>query len=105
MKKTLKRELISLSRERDTYSLGFLARVQVLSLHFRTYILALERLQMDLATKKDLIGVDESRNLAAGLFSRGRDLKNRSAVFSLGDRINLLKVGPSPPPTLYGMVA
>ena len=83
---------------RGDATFGVPVGVQVLSLHFRTYILALERLQMDLATKNDLIGVSESRNVTAGLFSRGRDLKNRSAVFALGDRINLLKVGSSPRP-------
>lgn len=62
---------------------------KVLSLHFRTYILALEKLQLDIVTKYDLIGVDDSRG--TGFFSRSRELKNRSAVFSLGDRAVLLK--------------
>ncbi|KAL5973974.1 Vacuolar protein sorting-associated protein 52 [Asimina triloba] len=62
---------------------------KVLSAHFRAYIQALERLQLDIATANDLIGV-EARS--SGLFSRGRELlKNRSAVFALGDRINILK--------------
>ncbi|XP_043725105.1 vacuolar protein sorting-associated protein 52 A-like isoform X1 [Telopea speciosissima] len=62
---------------------------KVLSAHFRVYIQALEKLQLDIATASDLIGV-ETRS--AGLFSRGREpLKNRSAVFALGDRINILK--------------
>ncbi|XP_043719958.1 vacuolar protein sorting-associated protein 52 A-like isoform X2 [Telopea speciosissima] len=62
---------------------------KVLSAHFRAYIQALEKLQLDIATASDLIGV-ETRS--AGLFSRGREpLKNRSAVFALGDRINILK--------------
>ncbi|XP_042477928.1 vacuolar protein sorting-associated protein 52 A-like [Macadamia integrifolia] len=62
---------------------------KVLSAHFRAYIQALEKLQLDIATANDLIGV-ETRS--AGLFSRGREpLKNRSAVFALGDRINILK--------------
>ena len=45
---------------------------------------------MDIATYNDLIGV-ETRS--SGLFIRAREpLKNRSAVFALGDRINILKV-------------
>ncbi|PIA44168.1 hypothetical protein AQUCO_01700052v1 [Aquilegia coerulea] len=62
---------------------------KVLSAHFRAYIQALEKLQMDIATSSDLIGV-EAR--VTGLFSRGREpLKNRSAVFALGERISILK--------------
>ncbi|WCJ34781.1 Vacuolar protein sorting-associated protein 52 A [Euphorbia peplus] len=62
---------------------------KVLSAHFRAYIQALEKLQLDIATSSDLIGV-ETRS--SGLFSRAREpLKNRSAVFALGDRINILK--------------
>ena len=66
--------------------------LQVLSAHFRAYIQALEKLQLDIATSSDLIGVD-TRNTS--LFSRGREpLKNRSAVFALGERIKILKVCP-----------
>lgn len=73
-----------------TFINTFLIRLQVLSAHFRAYIQALEKLQLDIATYSDLIGV-ETRS--TGLFSRGREpLKNRSAVFALGDRINILKV-------------
>ncbi|KAG6656240.1 hypothetical protein I3843_04G008200 [Carya illinoinensis] len=62
---------------------------KVLSAHFRAYILALEKLQLDIATSSDLIGV-EARS--TGLFLRGREpLKNRSAVFALGERIKILK--------------
>ncbi|GKV00398.1 hypothetical protein SLEP1_g13091 [Rubroshorea leprosula] len=62
---------------------------KVLSAHFRAYIQALEKLQLDIATSYDLIGV-ETRSTS--LFTRGREpLKNRSAVFALGDRINILK--------------
>ncbi|KAL5713613.1 Vacuolar protein sorting-associated protein 52 [Ranunculus cassubicifolius] len=62
---------------------------KVLSAHFRAYMQALEKLQLDIATSYDLIGV-EAR--ATSLFSRGKEpLKNRSAVFALGDRINILK--------------
>ncbi|MCL7047717.1 hypothetical protein MKW94_025560 [Papaver nudicaule] len=62
---------------------------KVLSAHFRSYIQAVEKLQLDIATPSDLIGV-ETR--AASLFSLGREpLKNRSAVFALGERINILK--------------
>ncbi|XP_028762874.1 vacuolar protein sorting-associated protein 52 A isoform X1 [Neltuma alba] len=62
---------------------------KVLSAHFRAYIQALEKLQLDIATSNDLIGV-ETRS--TGLFTRvWEPLKNRSAVFALGDRINILK--------------
>ncbi|KAG5056225.1 hypothetical protein JHK85_008735 [Glycine max] len=62
---------------------------KVLSAHFRAYIQALEKLQLDIATYNDLIGV-ETRS--SGLFIRAREpLKNRSAVFALGDRISILK--------------
>ncbi|XP_071703715.1 vacuolar protein sorting-associated protein 52 A-like [Rutidosis leptorrhynchoides] len=61
---------------------------KVLSAHFRAYIQALEKLQLDIASPTDLIGVDTSTSL----FSRGREpLKNRSAIFALGDRISILK--------------
>ncbi|XP_062110989.1 vacuolar protein sorting-associated protein 52 A isoform X2 [Humulus lupulus] len=62
---------------------------KVLSAHFRAYIQALEKLQLDIATSSDLIGVDTK---STSLFSRGREpLKNRSAVFALGERIKILK--------------
>ncbi|GAB4841746.1 Vacuolar protein sorting-associated protein 52 [Ancistrocladus abbreviatus] len=62
---------------------------KVLSAHFRAYMQALEKLQLDIAMSSDLIGV-EARS--TGLFSRGREpLKNRSSVFALGERINILK--------------
>ncbi|KAJ4706600.1 Vacuolar protein sorting-associated protein 52 A [Melia azedarach] len=62
---------------------------KVLSAHFRAYIQALEKLQLDIATSSDLIGVDTR---STSIFSRGREpLKNRSAVYALGDRINILK--------------
>ncbi|XP_063937552.1 vacuolar protein sorting-associated protein 52 A isoform X1 [Daucus carota subsp. sativus] len=62
---------------------------KVLSAQFLAYIQALEKLQLDIATSSDLIGV-EARGTS--LFSRGREpLKNRSAVFALGDRLNILK--------------
>lgn len=62
---------------------------KVLSAHFRAYIQALEKLQLDIATSSDMIGV-ETRS--TGLFTRAREpLKNRSSVFALGDRINILK--------------
>ncbi|XP_058201456.1 vacuolar protein sorting-associated protein 52 A isoform X3 [Rhododendron vialii] len=62
---------------------------KVLSAHFRAYIQALEKLQLDIATSSDLLGVDTR---SSGLFSRGREpLKNRSAVFALGERTNILK--------------
>ncbi|TYH72760.1 hypothetical protein ES332_D05G277700v1 [Gossypium tomentosum] len=62
---------------------------KVLSAHFRAYIQALEKLQLDIATSNDLIGVETK---STSLFSRGREpLKNRSAVFALGERLNVLK--------------
>ncbi|XP_022885788.1 vacuolar protein sorting-associated protein 52 A-like [Olea europaea var. sylvestris] len=62
---------------------------KVLSANFRAYIQALEKLQLDIATSSDLIGVDTR---STSLFLRGREpLKNRSAVFALGERINILK--------------
>ncbi|XP_009779058.1 vacuolar protein sorting-associated protein 52 A-like isoform X1 [Nicotiana sylvestris] len=68
---------------------------KVLSAQFRAYIQALEKLQLDIATSNDLIGV-ETRS--TGLFLRGREpLKNRSAVFALGERINILKEIEEPP--------
>lgn len=63
---------------------------QVLSAHFRAYIQALEKLQQDLATSSDLIGVETS---SPSLFSTRREtLKNRSSVFAVGERLNILKV-------------
>lgn len=63
---------------------------KVLSAHFRAYIQALEKLQLDIATSSDLIGVETTRS--TGLFSTARGpLKNKSAVFALGERINILK--------------
>lgn len=65
----------------------------MLSAHFRAYIQALEKLQLDIVTSTDLIGV-EARSTS--LFSIAREpLKNRSAVYALGDRINILKVQTS----------
>ena len=62
---------------------------QVLGKNVQAYIHALEKLQLDIATAADLIGV-ETRSTS--LFLRGEPLKNRSAVFALGDRIKILKV-------------
>ncbi|KAG6425201.1 hypothetical protein SASPL_115627 [Salvia splendens] len=62
---------------------------KVLSTNIRAYIQALEKLQLDIATSNDLIGIDTR---STSLFLRGREpLKNRSAVFALGERINILK--------------
>ncbi|KAK9080184.1 hypothetical protein SSX86_001859 [Deinandra increscens subsp. villosa] len=67
---------------------------KVLSAHFRAYIQALEKLQLDIAGPTDLIGVDTR---STSLFSRGREpLKNRSAIFALGDRISILKETDEP---------
>uniref|UniRef100_A0A0E0KF31 Vacuolar protein sorting-associated protein 52 A n=1 Tax=Oryza punctata TaxID=4537 RepID=A0A0E0KF31_ORYPU len=63
---------------------------KVLSAHFRAYIQALEKLQLDIATSTDLLGV-ETRSTGF-LFSIGKEpLKSRSSVFALGERINVLK--------------
>lgn len=62
---------------------------QVLSSNIQAYIHALVKLQLDIATAADLIGVDTR---STSLFLRGEPLKNRSTVFALGDRINILKV-------------
>ena len=85
----------------------------MLSFHLRTYISSLEQLQLDIVSRNDLIGADDSAtnlssllatNLASNLHLPGinlernilggkaRDLKNRSAVFSLGTRDSVLKV-------------
>ncbi|KAG6541032.1 hypothetical protein Mapa_017605 [Marchantia paleacea] len=65
---------------------------KVLSAHFRSYIQALERLQLDIVTRNDLLGVEDAVTRGSGLFSRAKEpLKNRSAVFALGDRASVLK--------------
>ncbi|KAG7651331.1 Vps52 [Arabidopsis thaliana x Arabidopsis arenosa] len=62
---------------------------KVLSAHFQSYIQAFEKLQLDIATSNDLIGVDTR---STGLFSRSKEpLKNRCAVFALGERIQIIK--------------
>ncbi|CAA7052315.1 unnamed protein product [Microthlaspi erraticum] len=62
---------------------------KVLSAHFRAYIQELEKLQLDIATSYDLIGM-ETRS--TGLFSRASEpLKNRCSLFSLGERIKIVK--------------
>lgn len=74
-----------------TYLFIYCFYLQVLSAHFRAYIQALEKLQMDIATSTDLLGV-ETRSTGF-LFSIGKEsLKTRSSVFALGERINILKV-------------
>ncbi|XP_066390416.1 vacuolar protein sorting-associated protein 52 A-like isoform X5 [Miscanthus floridulus] len=69
---------------------------KVLSAHFRAYIQALEKPQMDIATSTDLLGV-ETRSTGF-IFSIGKEpLKTRPSVFALGERINILKVNnPAP---------
>ncbi|CAD6211542.1 unnamed protein product [Miscanthus lutarioriparius] len=63
---------------------------KVLSAHFRAYIQALEKLQMDIATSTDLLGV-ETRSTGF-IFSIGKEpLKTRPSVFALGEQINILK--------------
>ncbi|XP_020574355.1 vacuolar protein sorting-associated protein 52 A-like [Phalaenopsis equestris] len=62
---------------------------KVLSAHFRVYIQAMEKMQLEIASSTDLIGVDTK---STGIFLRAREtIKNRSSVFSLGGRINILK--------------
>ncbi|KAH9626007.1 hypothetical protein KSS87_016820 [Heliosperma pusillum] len=63
---------------------------KILSAHFRAYIQSLEKSQLDIATSSDLIGIEAGGG--TGFFSTKREpLKNRSSVFALGDRINILK--------------
>ncbi|GBG65955.1 hypothetical protein CBR_g54934 [Chara braunii] len=65
---------------------------KVLCAHFKTYIQALMKVQLDLVSKNDLIAAEDLKT--GGLFSRVTSkevLKNRSAVFSLGDRAAVLK--------------
>lgn len=65
---------------------------KVLSVHFRSYIQALEKLQLDIVTRNDLLGVEDVGTRSTGLFSRPREpLKNRGAVFALGDRASVLR--------------
>ncbi|KAL3686247.1 hypothetical protein R1sor_004269 [Riccia sorocarpa] len=65
---------------------------KVLNAHFRSYIQALEKLQLDIVTRNDLLGVEDAVARGSGLFSRAKEpLKNRSAVFALGDRASVLK--------------
>lgn len=62
-------------------------------MHFRSYIQALEKLQLDIVTRNDLLGVEDVGTRSTGLFSRPREpLKNRGAVFALGDRASVLRV-------------
>ncbi|XP_066389078.1 vacuolar protein sorting-associated protein 52 A-like [Miscanthus floridulus] len=68
---------------------------KVLSAHFWAYIQALEKLQMDIATSTDLLGV-ETRSTGF-IFSIGKEpLKTRPSVFALGERINILKENDQP---------
>lgn len=77
-------------------------------MHFRSYIQALEKLQLDIVTRNDLLGVEDVGTRSAGLFSRPREpLKNRGAVFALGDRASVLRVRHSYSPLLesaYGVM-
>eukprot|EP00958_Prasinococcus_capsulatus_P017996 scaffold2075_cov444-Prasinococcus_capsulatus_cf.AAC.4 len=63
---------------------------KVLAGHFRNYLQALQRLQLDLVTKGDLIGLEESKS--SGLFSRSKEsLRNRGSVYVLGERREVLR--------------
>jgi hypothetical protein len=55
--------------------------------HFKNYLTAISRLQYEVATKNDLIGLEEetSRSLM-GLFNPNLVKKNKSNVFALGTR-------------------
>ncbi|KAJ3670818.1 hypothetical protein LUZ60_008244 [Juncus effusus] len=65
---------------------------KVLSAHFRAYIQALEKLQLDIATSSDLLGVETRSTGGSLLFSRPKEtIKSKSSVFALGERINILK--------------
>lgn len=59
---------------------------KVLSAHFQAYIQPLERLQLDIVTKSDLIGLEDTgTHHSPGLFSQAWEpLKNCAAVFALG---------------------
>ncbi|KAH6557350.1 hypothetical protein KP509_1Z119900 [Ceratopteris richardii] len=79
---------------KEVYSEVFMAYIdtlkKVLIEKFRTYIQSLEKMQLDVATVNDLIGVQDTKRLQ--LFSRSKEpLKNRSSVFSLGNRDKILK--------------
>ncbi|KAM0942229.1 hypothetical protein DsansV1_C15g0136061 [Dioscorea sansibarensis] len=68
---------------------------KIISAHVCAYIQAMEKLQLDIVTSSDLIGVETK---SAGLFLRGREpSKGHSSVFVLGDRINILKEIDQPP--------
>ncbi|CAM6072432.1 unnamed protein product [Sphagnum tenellum] len=66
---------------------------KVLSAQFQAYIQPLERLQLDIVTKSDLIGLEDTgTHHSPGLFPQAWEpLKNCAAVFALGNRASLLK--------------
>ncbi|CAK9874783.1 unnamed protein product [Sphagnum jensenii] len=66
---------------------------EVLSAHFQAYIQPLKRLQLDIVTKSDLIGLEDTgTHHSPGLFSQAWEpLKNCAAVFALGNWASLLK--------------
>jgi len=71
--------------------------------YFKGYITSLAKLQYDVATKSDLIGVDEKE--VRTLFGTKPDPKSRYSVFSLGDRFSVLQEGDNPSPIIPHMAA
>ncbi|KAJ3690188.1 hypothetical protein LUZ61_019352 [Rhynchospora tenuis] len=64
-------------------------RNKVLSMQFSVYIKALERLQLQIATSRELCNFDTNSNYFS--LKKDEQLKSRSSIFSLGDRLEILK--------------
>ncbi|XP_078162290.1 vacuolar protein sorting-associated protein 52 A-like isoform X2 [Carex rostrata] len=62
---------------------------KVLRTHFSVYIKALERLQLQIATSSDFCNFDTRSNYFS--LKTNEQLKSRSSIFSLGDRLDILK--------------
>jgi hypothetical protein len=64
---------------------------------FDRYTRALMRFQTDYAGKTDLMGIEEAakRGATSILFSKVTQIKNKTNVFTLGDRVNVL-LNPEP---------
>jgi len=56
---------------------------------FKRYTCDLLKLQMDVATKHDLVG--KGTENSGGLFSSNKSIANRTSVFSLGDRATVIE--------------
>ncbi|XP_051187524.1 vacuolar protein sorting-associated protein 52 A isoform X2 [Lolium perenne] len=62
---------------------------KVLSVDFRVYVEALEKLKLDIGVSSDVIGYDTN---IVDLITKGREqLRNHRFMFSLGERSNILK--------------